>query len=156
LSSKAFYRYFPSKDDLLRVISQNGSRRLLTYVNHRMTAVSSPEAEIREWITGMLIQATYPAVAARTRPFIEDQYKIWRLFPEDARASARDLVNLLIPPIRTLTEKSAAEARADAQAIYQLTYGTMSELLIERLAPSEEQIAALVRFALQAIGSPAR
>jgi AcrR family transcriptional regulator len=156
LSAPAFYRYFRSKDDLLRVISQNGSRRLLTYVSHRMAGAPLPQDQLREWILGLLVQATYPAVAARTRPFIEDQYRIWRLFPDDARASARDLTELLIQPIRELTGKDLVEATSDAKAIYQLTYGTLSELLIERQVPAEDQIATLVKFVLQAIGSSFR
>jgi AcrR family transcriptional regulator len=153
LSSHVFYRYFRSKDDLLYAIFREGCQRLMTYLNHRMAGVTSPEDQIRQWVTGMLVQAAYPAVAARTRPFVEDQFRLRKLFPEETRVSMDALSGLLVPAVEQLSGLSNAESKVRAQAIYQLTYGSLSDLLVERRTPTTEQIEVLVDFVVRAVRS---
>ena len=68
LSTQAFYKHFRSKDELMLVLLDDGRRRLVGYLAHRMEKAGRPEQRIRAWIEGVLAQASDPEVAARTRP----------------------------------------------------------------------------------------
>src|SRR5439155_2084205 len=70
LSTQAFYRYFQSKDELLLLLLDDGRRRLLGYLEHRVQGAATPEAGLRAWVEGVLAQASQPRAAARTRPLL--------------------------------------------------------------------------------------
>ena len=96
LSTQAFYRFFRSKDELMLVLLDDGRRRLLGYLEHRMARATSPADKVRAWIEGVLAQAGNPAVAARTRPFLAHQDRLAEAFPEEQQASVDLLVGLLV------------------------------------------------------------
>ena len=52
LSTQAFYRYFQSKDELLLLLLDDGRRRLLGYLEHRMQKEASPQGAVGAWIAG--------------------------------------------------------------------------------------------------------
>lgn len=69
LSTKAFYRHFRSKDELLLVALEQGSRRIAEYLQHRMAAQPEPMARIGAWIEGLVRQAMDPEAARKTLPW---------------------------------------------------------------------------------------
>lgn len=156
LSTQGFYRYFRSKDELLLVLLDDGRRRLVEYLVHRMDSESAPEDKIRAWITGVLAQAANPRAADRTRPFVANEDRITELFPEEQRQSIDQLVNLLVGPVADLATGQAGdrEILLDAEAIYQVVFGTLRTHLVRRTRPSAGEIAHLVRFCLSGIGAP--
>jgi AcrR family transcriptional regulator len=154
LSTQGFYRYFRSKDELLLVLLDDGRRRLVEYLDHRMEAESAPEEKIRAWITGVLAQASNPRAADRTRPFVANEDRITELFPEEQRQSIDQLMDLLVGPITDLADDRDREVRLDAEAIYQVVFGTLRTHLVRRTRPSVTETAHLVRFCLGGIGIP--
>src|SRR3954464_11807351 len=82
LSTQGFYRYFQSKDELLLLLLDDGRRKLLAYLEHRMVKVPPPQ-RVRAWIQGVLAQAAHPGAAARTRPFLAHQDRLAELFPDE-------------------------------------------------------------------------
>src|SRR6266568_5963914 len=54
LSTQAFYKHFRSKDELLLVLLDDGRRRLIGYLRHRMEKAPTPEGRVRAWIEGVL------------------------------------------------------------------------------------------------------
>lgn len=154
LSTQGFYRYFRSKDELMLVLLDDGRRRLVDYLVHRMEAESTPEGRIRAWIDGMLAQASNVRAAARTRPFVANEDRVSELFPDEQRASVDQLVDLLVEPIAGLAVRPARhrEARLDAEAVYQLVFGTLRAHLVRRTRPSPVETDHLVRFCLGGIG----
>ena len=60
LSTQAFYRLFRSKDELMLVLLDDGRRKLLSYLEHRMARATSPQDKVRAWIEGVLAQASNP------------------------------------------------------------------------------------------------
>ena len=111
LSTQAFYRYFTSKDELLLVLLDEGARRLVGYLEHRMERAASPEAQVRAWIAGVLAQAADEEAARRTRPFVANEARLAERFPEEQQASVELLVGLLVPPIAALGHGQRADAR---------------------------------------------
>ncbi|HET6810666.1 MAG TPA: TetR/AcrR family transcriptional regulator [Acidimicrobiales bacterium] len=155
LSTQAFYKHFRSKDELMLVLLDDGRRRLVGYLAHRMEKSAGPEARIRAWIEGVLAQAADPDVAARTRPFLAHQDRLVEQFPEEQQQSVELLVGLLADVITELPGgRSAAAARRDARAVYELAFGTLHAHLSRGTRPTAADTDHLVQFCLKGIGAP--
>jgi AcrR family transcriptional regulator len=161
LSTQAFYRYFSSKDELLVVLLDDGRRTLRGYLAHKMDQVTEPEARVRAWIQGVLAQAADQAAADRTRPFVANEARLAEAFPEEHAASRELLLEPLISAIEEMPRAVRPKrgggrrggGRRDAEAVYQLAFGTLHSHLIRRTAPTEAEVAHLVQFALRALGA---
>jgi AcrR family transcriptional regulator len=156
LSTQAFYRYFKSKDELLLVLLDDGRRQLVGYLEHRMARAEAPLEKIRAWIEGVLAQAVDPDAASRTRPFLANQDHLTEAFPDEQQASVELLLGLLVGALAELPgdEGRRTEIRRDAEAIYQLAFGTLHTHLTRRTQPGRAEIDHLVGFALRAVGQP--
>jgi len=150
LSTQAFYRYFRSKDELLLLLLDDGRRRLVGYLEHRMARASKPADQIREWIAGVLAQAGDPQAASRTLPFFINEDRLAEAFPDEQRASVELLVNLLVAPI-TKMGRDGPTAKADATAVYRLSFATLKALLIDGRTAKPAEVAHLVAFAVGGI-----
>jgi len=155
LSTQAFYKHFRSKDELLMLLLDDGRRRLLGYLEHRMAKASTSAGRVRAWIEGVLAQAADRKAAERTRPFEANRDRLAELFPSEHQASIDALVDLLAGAIRGLPapKRSADAARRDAQAIHDVTFGALHRYLTQRTRPTASEIDHLVRFALNAVGA---
>jgi AcrR family transcriptional regulator len=156
LSTQAFYRYFASKDELLLVLLDDGRRRLVTYLEHRMSRAATPEGRVQAWIEGVLAQAADREAAARTRPFLANQDRLADAFPEQQQTSVDLLVDLVAGAVagiaRTGRRKKGDDGR-DARAIYHLAFGAMHAHVIAGTRPAASEVDHLVRFALRAVGA---
>ncbi len=151
LSNQAFYRHFRSKDELLIAILDDGLRKLVDYLEHRMKKSKTPLDRVRAWIEGVLAQASNRKAARATRPFALGGMRLQDRFPVEARASIEHLKQPLVRAIddaRTRGDAPGADAMRDAEAIYQLAMGCMQRHLVERVAPSARDVEQLVAFAL--------
>ena len=95
LSSPAFYRHFRSKDELLLVMLDEGRRKLVGYLAHRIDAATSAGERVAEWVRGVLAQAGDPTAARLTRPFVTEVERLHEQFPEEQRASEQLLLRQL-------------------------------------------------------------
>jgi AcrR family transcriptional regulator len=156
LSTQAFYRYFKSKDELLLVLLDDGRRQLVGYLEHRMDRAGTPQDKIRAWIEGVLAQAVDPGAASRTRPFLVNQDRFTEAFPDEQQASVDLLLGLLAAALAELPrdEGRPPEVGRDAEAIYQLAFGTLHSHLTRRTQPGRDEIDHLVGFALRAVDPP--
>src|SRR5207247_2558994 len=87
LSTQGFYRCFQSKDELLLLLLDDGRRRLVGYLEHRMARARSRDGRIRAWIEGVLAQASRPDAASRTRPFFANEDRLASTFADEHQAS---------------------------------------------------------------------
>jgi AcrR family transcriptional regulator len=147
LSNQAFYRHFQGKDELLLAVLDDGRRRLVGYLEHRLGRAAPGEAQVREWVRGVMEQARNPEAAGNTRPFAIDAARLADRFPEEMAAS-RELV---LAPLRAAVGAAGGDPRRDADAIYHLVVGTMNDALVHHEHPSSTDIDHLVEFALNAI-----
>jgi AcrR family transcriptional regulator len=148
LSNQAFYRHFRGKDELLLAILDDGRRRLVGYLEHRLASVEPGAPQVRAWIEGVLEQARHRDAADNTRPFAIGSARLADRFPEEM-AESRDAV---MAPLRDAVRAAGGDPARDADAVYELTMGTMNDALVRRVAPSQDDVDHLVAFALAGIG----
>lgn len=148
LSNQAFYRHFRGKDELLLAIVDDGQRQLVEYLEHRLAGVEPGAAQVRAWIEGVLEQARNPDAADNTRPFAIGSARMADQFPEEMGQSRESVV----APLRAAVAATGGDPELDADAVYQLTMGTMNDALVRRVTPSKTAVAHVVEFALAGVG----
>ena len=156
LSTQAFYRHFPSKDDLLLVLLDDGARRLADYLTHQMSKATTARGRIKAWIEGVLAQAIDADAAARTRPFLANLARLAERYPEAQHAQVETVVAPLVAAVREAAKAGDARSSdpaADARAIYHLAMGAMEAHVLARTVPSKREVNQVVSFALRAIGA---
>ena len=150
LSTQAFYRYFQSKDELFLLLLDDGRRRILGYLEHRMQRASTPKDRVRAWIEGVLAQAANERAASRTRPFVANQERLAEAFPEEQQASVDLLIDQLAAEIAVLAPNG--DARRDAVAIYRLAFATLQHHLVHGTRPNARETDHVVGFCLRGVG----
>jgi AcrR family transcriptional regulator len=150
LSNQAFYRHFRSKHELLAAVLDDGLTRLADYLEHRMSRAPTATEAVREWVRGMLSQASNAEAAEATRPFALGRERLAEHCPAEVRESELRLTALLQGAIARAAEAGElprAEPAADAEALYHLVMGWMQGRLRDGAA-TPEAAAALESFAL--------
>ena len=146
LSTQGFYRYFQSKDELLLLLLDDGRRRLVGYLEHRMARARSRDGRIRAWVEGVLAQASRPDAASRTRPFFANEDRLAATFTDEHQASIDALLDLLAADVPN---------RRDAEAMYHTTFGALHAALRRGTPVTTAEIEHLVRFCIQGMGGTA-
>lgn len=150
LSNPTFYRHFRSKDELLLVMLDEGRRRLVDYLAHRVDTVSgttrsASDERVAEWVRGVLAQARDTDAAQRTRPFVVEVERLHARFPEQQAASEQQIV-------AHLAEVLGARG-AWAETVYALVFAELARHLRADRQPSDGDVDAVVRFVLSGIGA---
>ncbi len=154
LSNQTFYRHFPSKHLLLVAVLDEGVRMLASYLVHRMDAVVSPIAKVREWMRGMLDQAVRPAGAAATRPFVRARGRLRESHPAEVAASERQLTAIVREALAAAVaarELPRADPERDAEALLHQAIGWLEARLAESTLPDRAEAERLVDFALHGL-----
>lgn len=158
LSNQAFYKHFPSKEDLLLAMLEDGIGQLCSYVAHRMEKESAPVARLRAGLDAILDQALRPAAAAATRPFALSRSRLAERFPAEVAESEARLVALLEAPLLELSTERAqysfddAESAATASLLHDLAMGWVERRLGEARRPKRAEADRLLDFALRGVG----
>ncbi len=155
VSTKAFYRHFRSKDDLLLVALETASWQLADYIESKMAPLDTPVPRIRAWLEGFVRQAIVPSAARRTLPWALGVGQLAHLYPDQFDHSKA----LVIAPLeREITEAvtrgtavSPNPAR-DARIIFGYTMDFIRHHLIRRTEPDRSDTEQLVDFTYRALG----
>src|SRR5207237_8130 len=146
------------KDELLLAILDDGLRRLVAYLDHRMAKERTGSAKVRTWVEGILAQAANAEAAEATRPFSLNGLRLRHEFPDEVRRSDE----LLTAPLRDAVDQARHEGDApsanparDAETIYHLAMGRMQTYLARGERPSRADVQHLVAFVLAGIGRDA-
>jgi AcrR family transcriptional regulator len=156
LSTRAFYRHFASKSDLLLAIYDNEVDRYAPRLQRRLDAATTARAGLEAWIDELLAAGFEPRRGERTRAMFTWAIPLQQEFPVEF-AAVRDA---LTGPLEAVLEAGRAdgsfpnaEPRRHAQFIRALTW----QLVEERLSGASIDVAEardeVLRFCLPALGA---
>ncbi len=156
LSTKAFYRHFKSKDELLLVALDRGAAVLVEYLEHRMAERPEPLSRIAAWIEGCMRQTVNPSAARRSLPWTLGFGRIATAFPEEFDRNQASIM----APLQREIEGAVADGTGcspdparDARLIFGYTMYTVRTHFINSSVPSAEAMFHLVDFAHRSLGA---
>jgi AcrR family transcriptional regulator len=156
LSTRAFYRHFASKQDLLLAIYDNEVERYRPRLQKRLDAATTPQEGLEAWVDELLAAGFEPRRGERTRAMFTWSIPLQQDFPAEFAAVRDALTNPLEAVLAAgLADGSFpnADPHRDALFIRALTWELVEEHLsggdIERGAAREQ----VLRFCLPALGA---
>jgi AcrR family transcriptional regulator len=154
LSTTAFYRHFPTKDDLFLTLLLHAGETCRSYVEHRMASAGGPVPRIVVWVESMFDLLRTPAALAANRPFFLAHTRLTERFPDELDANLDLLVEPLAAAIgdaRAHAGLTEVDARRDALAVHQQVYGALTERAARRQLTDPSEVDAVVDFCLRAV-----
>lgn len=132
LSTRAFYRHFASKDDLLLAVYATESDAAAARLAARVKDAGDPRAALEAWITETLALAFSSRRASRTRTLLAEGRRLEASHPgETAR-----IVRSQLAPLEAVLEDGreqgvfpGAQPVDDARSIYAVTMALVTERL---------------------------
>lgn len=154
LATRAFYRYFQSKDEFLLVLLEDLQARLVAATEAAMAVHDSPLDRVRAWVLTVLDQAVDEDSRTLGRPFLVHGARLREAYPGVYRSSATALIDLLELAIREAAvagELRSADPHTDARAIFHLVMNVMQSHVLDRTIPPPEEHESVLDFALRAL-----
>ena len=157
LSTRAFYRHFASKSDLLLAIYDHEVDRYRPRLQRRLDAATTPRAGLEAWIDELLAAGFEPRRGERTRAMFTWAIPLQQEFPVEFAAVRDALTDPLVAVLQAGLDDGSfpnAEPRRHALFIRALTW----DVVEERLSGADLDIAVardeVLRFCLPALGAP--
>ncbi|MET0628162.1 MAG: TetR/AcrR family transcriptional regulator [Acidimicrobiia bacterium] len=156
LSTRAFYRHFDSKDDMLMALYRSDADVVARRLQERVAAADSPEDQLAAWIDETLSLGYDRRRANRARMLASDAARRTVAFAEESARTAGELS----APLRDLLERGASSGAfprcvpdQDAPTIYALVWRLVAEAIAGRATMDVNQAVAHVhRFCFPALG----
>jgi AcrR family transcriptional regulator len=156
LSTRAFYRHFASKSDLLLAIYDNEVDRYTPRLQRRLDAATTARAGLEAWIDELLAAGFEPRRGERTRAMFTWAIPLQQEFPVEF-AAVRDA---LTGPLEAVLEAGRADGSfpnaepwRHAQFIRALTWQLVEERLSGAAIDVAESRDEVLRFCLPALGA---
>lgn len=155
LSTRAFYRHFAGKDELVLALFARESERATARRAEAVAGAATPRAALEAWIDDVLALAYEPRRAARTRVLQSESARLHREFPDEFARIVRDELAPLVAILeagRADGSFPTAEPVADARTIHAVVWSLAQSRLGGRSASVEAVRAHVLRFCLPALG----
>jgi AcrR family transcriptional regulator len=159
ISTKAFYRHFRSKDELLLVALEAGSVRLAEYIESQMASARDPLERIAAWIESFVRHSSSSSAVRRTLPLTLGVLGVGRLANVYPDHFDRSKALVMVPLQRAITD-AVAEGTAqspdpakDAWIIFGYTMDGIRQHRVHQTEPSADNIRQLVTFTYRALAA---
>ncbi|GIU87007.1 MAG: TetR family transcriptional regulator [Acidimicrobiia bacterium] len=149
LSTRAFYRHFRSKDELVLAIYERDARATTQRLVERLDAAPDPAAAVATWVDETLALAFDPRRARRTRPLAREGLRLRGEHPARFAAILAGVVEPLAAVLRTVP---TPDPERDAASIHAVTWAVVEEKLAGGGPTRDEARAHVLRFCLAAVG----
>lgn len=157
LGTRAFYRHFGSKDDLLLAMFRRDSERVLAELSALAAAATSPADALRRYAGGMMRLVSEPERMRRVLVMTSDEARRARGYQAELRRS-QAAQEALIAAILARGQEGGSfplvrDARADARSI-RAALGQAFDEQVSGTAPvtAEQAAEEVADFALRAVG----
>jgi AcrR family transcriptional regulator len=159
LGTRAFYRHFASKDDLVLAVFSEEAETEAKRLHSGMRNATTPIEGVIAWIDVRLEPGFDQRLAATQRPLTQEAVRASRRFPRQLEPAFN---RTLEPLIDQLTRGMAAgdfvgiEPVADAKAIYHVVSGVVEQRWSGFPLRRRETRMNVIRFCLSALGVDSR
>lgn len=157
LSTRAFYRHFASKDELVLALFAHESERATHRRAARLASLDSPLEALGAWIDDVLALGFEPRRAARTRVLLAEGGRLRRDFPQEFGAVLDGELEPLVAILDRGREQGVfpnCDAAADARTIHALVWSFAEARLDGQPLTAEVARAHIDRYVLPALGVP--
>jgi AcrR family transcriptional regulator len=155
LSTRAFYRHFQSKGELILAVYQHDNRRSIERLRSRIAAAGSTLDALEEWVEYSLGVGFAPRRSRRTMTLWREGGRLWAQYPGEYNA----IINGLVEPLTGVLERGreegvfpCADPHLDALSIHAVVWR-----LVERKLGGDTSLdhatatAYVLRFCLPAL-----
>ena len=155
LRTRAFYRHFASKDDLIIAAFAEGAEAEAMRLRRRMASAADPLEGVVAWIDARLELGFDQRVAANLRPLSQEAERAQRRFPAHLKLAFDRMLAPLMEQLHagqldgTFSHLSLAE---DALAIHQVVWGVVEQRWSGFPLRYRETRKQVLRFCLGGLG----
>jgi AcrR family transcriptional regulator len=149
LSTRAFYRHFRSKDELVLAVYEGEAQRRNADLAQAIAAAPDPRAALETWIDATLALGFDARRARRTQVLRAEGARLQADFPDEFAAI---LAGTVEPLIALLHAFPGADPELDAWSIYEVTWGLVEAKLRGKTIDRAQARAQVMRFCLPALG----
>jgi AcrR family transcriptional regulator len=148
LSTRAFYRHFASKDELVLAVYERDATASHARLRAAMTAAPSPKSAVELWVDETLALAFDTRRARRTRVLAHEGARLQHDFAPEFDAIVRGIVDPLAEALANVSE----QPDVDARTIHAIAWSFVEAKLRGDTVTRAEARAHILRFCLPALG----
>jgi AcrR family transcriptional regulator len=156
LSTRAFYRHFESKDDLLLAVFRDNAEATSRQLSARVVAAGAPPAQLDAWVDEILSLGYDRRRARRAALFASGAARRTAGYAEENRRAEQSLIDPLLDVLRAGVHSGdfpAAEPDTDARTIHAVVWRFVMEAMAGAPTTSLDEARRHVqRFVLPALG----
>jgi AcrR family transcriptional regulator len=149
MSTRAFYRHFASKDELVLAVYEHEAERRNADLVVRLGRAPSARVALEVWIDELLALGFDSRRARRTRVLAREGARTQTDFPAEFAAIVAGAVDPLEAALRELPSPDPAR---DAWSVYAVTWELVQQKLRGKPVTRAEAKAHVLRFCLPALG----
>jgi AcrR family transcriptional regulator len=153
MSTTAFYRHFPTKDDLLLTLLERAHDVTRAHLDELLAARSEPSDRIVAWVRGMFDLLRTDELVAANRPFLLAHPRLLERFPAEIGAGVDALVEPLaraIAEARTAAGVAPGDAATDARLVHHQVFGMLIDAAALRQTSDPSIVDAVASYTLRA------
>jgi AcrR family transcriptional regulator len=154
VSTRAFYRHFPTKHDLMATLVEELYAEMLSSLEQVIDPDASPDVRLERWIDATLEYARDERLASRGRVFVKYEARLRTEHRELYRSTGRDLIEQVAAIVDQGVESGLFRSRdsvSDARFVVRLVLATMQDHVLEQSAPTPASSDALLAFVMGAL-----
>lgn len=153
LSTAAFYRHFPTKEDLLLMLLSETAETTRSYVAHQISRHERGEDQVVAAVRAMFDMLRTPELLAANRPYLLARPRLLERFPDEIESITAEVTNTLQGAIVRAREEAGLPvdgSNADAWLAHRQILGILTDRAAQRRTPDSDEIDAAVSYTLRA------
>ena len=154
LSTTAFYRHFPTKDDLLVTLLERAHDMTRHHIEERLAARPEPVERIVEWVRAMFDLLRTDELVTANRPFLLAHPRLLERFPAEIGSGFDALIAPLADAItdaRTAAGLPVGSATEDARLAMHQVFGILIDHAALRRRTDRRLVDAVSSYTLRAV-----